>query len=146
MTEALPGPPSVAIRPHRLVPGTEGYAEQAGSLIERWQRLSFSDKPKAILDLIPARPSWILNVGAGIGVDARAMAEMGHSVVAVEPTDELREAGMTLHKSVGIEWVADGLPDLDLVVAKGWAFDVVAAWAVWMHLDDVAWRCQEWPV
>ncbi len=58
---------------------------------------------------------------------------MGHRVAAVEPTDELRNAGMKLYNSAAIEWVADGLPALATMTGR--SFDVVTLWAVWMHLD-----------
>jgi hypothetical protein len=76
------------------------------------------------------------------------MAEMGHRVVAVEPTDELREAGMTLHKSMGIEWVADGLPDLDLMVATERASISLSSgqFGCTSMNHNVAWQCQEWLV
>jgi 2-polyprenyl-3-methyl-5-hydroxy-6-metoxy-1,4-benzoquinol methylase len=116
--------------------GTEGYADNAASLIRNWQRLSFSDKPQAVLDLVPTAASMILDVGAGIGVDASAMAAMGHHVVAVEPTDELRLAGMALYPSAQIEWIADSLPDLDVLRAGDRFFDLILLSAVWMHLDE----------
>lgn len=116
--------------------GTEGYAENAASLVGSWQGLSFTDKPESVRNLVPVSPSAILDIGAGIGVDAAAMAAMGHRVVAVEPTDGLREAGMTQHASLAIDWVADGLPNLDLVIARRQRFDLITLWAVWMHLDE----------
>jgi protein-L-isoaspartate O-methyltransferase len=66
-------------------PGTEGYGENAVGLINTWQTLTLNDKPKAILALVPTVPSLVLDVGAGIGTDAGALAALGHRVVAVEP-------------------------------------------------------------
>ena len=117
-------------------PGTEGYAENAATLIQSWQELSFSDKPRPVLDLIPTTPCLILDVGAGIGVDAAALAAMGHQVVAVEPTTELRLSGMALHSSAKIEWVADRLPYLRVLRVENRSFDLIMLSAVWMHLDE----------
>jgi protein-L-isoaspartate O-methyltransferase len=117
------------------VSGTEGYAQQAETLIERWRTLSFEDRHRPILDWIPAAPSRIVDIGAGIGTDAAALAAIGHTVLAVEPVDALRDAGRELHRSARIEWLDDSLPDLALVTAKRMSFDVVMLTAVWMHLD-----------
>jgi SAM-dependent methyltransferase len=119
------------------VSGTEGYAQQAETLIERWRTLSFADRHRPILDWIPRAPSRIVDIGAGIGTDAAALAAMGHTVLAVEPVDALRNAARELHPSARIEWLDDSLPDLALVLAKPKraTFDVVMLTAVWMHLD-----------
>lgn len=87
------------------VRGTEGYAENAQSLIEQWQGISFVEHHESILHLVPAFPSCILDIGAGIGTDAAAFAALGHSVVAVEPVDALRLAGVRQHSSLRIEWL-----------------------------------------
>jgi hypothetical protein len=60
---------------------------------------------------------------------------MGHRVVAVEPTAEMRLRAAELHPSPLIEWVDDGLPELDAVVRRGERFEMVMLTAVWMHLD-----------
>ncbi|MBC8733394.1 class I SAM-dependent methyltransferase [Paraburkholderia sp. UCT2] len=119
------------------VSGTEGYVEQAVGLIERWRTLSFDDRHRPILDWIPQAPSRIVDIGAGIGTDAAALAAMGHAVLAVEPVDALRNAARELHASTRIEWLDDSLPDLAVVLAKSKriTFDVVMLTAVWMHLD-----------
>lgn len=117
------------------VSGTEGYAHEAEALIERWRALSFADRHRPILDWIPAAPSRIVDIGAGIGTDAAALAAIGHTVLAVEPVDALRDAGRELHRSARIEWLDDSLPDLALLTAKRTSFDLVMLTAVWMHLD-----------
>ena len=60
---------------------------------------------------------------------------MGHAVVAMEPTEELRAHGQRLHADVAIDWIDDALPELDKVHALGRRFDLVLLTAVWMHLD-----------
>jgi SAM-dependent methyltransferase len=115
------------------VSGTEGYAEAAGALLN--QRLSFIDVHGPILHLIPAAPCRVLDIGSGAGGDAASFAELGHSVVAVEPTDELRIPAMARHPSSSIEWLNDGLPDLNSLLARAETFDLVMLSAVWMHLD-----------
>ncbi|WP_233809052.1 class I SAM-dependent methyltransferase [Paraburkholderia sp. HP33-1] len=116
--------------------GTEGYAEAAQSLISQWQNISSDELHAAVLHLIPTRPSSVLDVGAGIGTDAAALAAMGHKVVAVEPVDEFRAAGVKLHPSSRIEWLDDSLPELAALRATTGHFDIVMLTAVWMHLDE----------
>jgi hypothetical protein len=55
---------------------------------------------------------------------------------------------MTLHKSMGIEWVADGLPDLDLMVATERASISLSSgqFGCTSMNHNVAWQCQEWLV
>jgi SAM-dependent methyltransferase len=118
------------------VSGTEGYAENAPSLIARWQCISFAQQHGPVLHLIPDAPSRILDVGSGVGVDAAALAALGHSVVAVEPVDELRAAGIELHPLCNVEWLDDSLPELDVLRSRRETFDVVMLTAVWMHLDE----------
>jgi SAM-dependent methyltransferase len=118
------------------LPGTEGYTEHAAELVGRWQQLSLEDRPKEVLQLFPERPSRIIDIGAGIGVDAAGLAALGHVVVAVEPVAALREPGRALHPSPNIEWVDDRLPDLETLSLRAGTFDLVLLSAVWMHLDE----------
>ncbi len=118
------------------VAGTEGYGEHADELVASWQKLSFSGRPKQVLQLFPQRPSLIIDIGAGIGVDAAGLAALGHQVVAVEPVAALREAGRQLHPSPNIEWIADALPSVATLMPRSGTFDLVLLSAVWMHLDE----------
>ena len=117
------------------VSGTEGYAEEAEALVERYESLSFAENHKLILHLIPTAACRVLDIGAGTGRDAAGFAALGHRVVAVEPTAEMRTRAMALHPSPRIEWLDDSLPELAQLVARGETFEVVMLTAVWMHLD-----------
>jgi SAM-dependent methyltransferase len=118
-----------------LVSGTENYAEEAPELLKRYESISFADAHRAVMHLIPKAPCSVLDIGAGTGCDAAGFAAMGHRVVAVEPTDEMRRGAIALHPSPSIEWLDDSLPELATVRARGEQFDVVMISAVWMHLD-----------
>jgi len=113
----------------------EGYARQAPDLLRRYESVTFATAHRAILHLIPREPCDVVDIGAGTGRDAAALAEMGHRVVAVEPTAEMRSGAMALHPSPRIEWLDDRLPDLALLTARGETYDLVMLTAVWMHLD-----------
>jgi SAM-dependent methyltransferase len=116
--------------------GTEGYAEDADKLAVSYESLTFEGVQREVLHLIPTAPSRVLDVGAGTGRDAAALAAKGHTVTAMEPTAELRAHGQRLHASRNIVWVDDSLPELTRLRAAGQPFDLVMATAVWMHLDD----------
>lgn len=118
------------------ISGTEGYAEEAESLIRQYESVSFAQLHRQILHLIPTIRCRVLDIGSGTGRDAAAFAALGHAVVAVEPTDELRLQAPILHPSPRIEWLDDSLPDLNCLAGRGDSFDVVMMTAVWMHLDQ----------
>jgi SAM-dependent methyltransferase len=118
------------------ISGTENYADEAPELLKRYESISFADAHAPILQLIPPVPCRTLDIGAGTGRDAAGLLALGHSVVAVEPTEELRRGAMLLHPSPMIEWLDDSLPDLAAVRARKEEFDLVMLTAVWMHLDE----------
>ncbi|MFJ8431364.1 class I SAM-dependent methyltransferase [Kitasatospora sp. NPDC094019] len=114
--------------------GTAGYAEAADALALQYEEVTFEEVHRDVLSLVPAGPARVLDIGAGTGRDAAALAASGHSVVAVEPTAELRAHARRIHAGSAIEWVDDVLPSLALHRCPG-RFDAVFATAVWMHLD-----------
>jgi len=120
----------------RSVSGTQGYAEEADELFQRYESTSFAEVHRSVLHLIPTPPCRVLDIGSGTGRDAAALAAMGHRVVAVEPTAEMRTRAAALHSSPHIEWLDDSLPDLAQVTQLGGQFQLVMLTAVWMHLDE----------
>jgi protein-L-isoaspartate O-methyltransferase len=116
--------------------GTEGYAEQAAELFGRYESTPCSVVHNSILHLIPRSPCRVADIGSGTGRDAAWFAAMGHHVLAVEPTAEMRIPAAALHTSPLIEWIDDGLPHLRKVLARNELFDVLMLTAVWMHLDE----------
>jgi SAM-dependent methyltransferase len=112
-----------------------GYGAEADKLALQYERVSFAHVHRHTLRLFPASPGRVLDIGAGTGRDAAALAALGHRVVAAEPTAEMRAHGQRLHADQDIEWVDDALPDLPLLAARGERFDLILASAVWMHLD-----------
>jgi SAM-dependent methyltransferase len=77
----------------------------------------------------------VIDIGAGTGRDAAALAARGHTVVAVEPTAEMRAHGQRLHASPAITWLDGALPDLATLDGQDGRFDLVMMTAVFMHLD-----------
>lgn len=119
-----------------VIRGTQGYSENSTELIARYDSLTFAYKHSAVLGLLPAAPCAALDIGAGTGSDAAWLAEQGYRVVAVEPTDALREYGVANHVSPQIEWVNDSLPLLVRISRQRHEFSLVMLTAVWMHLDE----------
>jgi SAM-dependent methyltransferase len=118
------------------VSGTEHYADEAPELLKRYESISFADAQAPVLQLIPPAPGRALDIGAGTGRDAAGLVALGYSVLAVEPTEELRRGAALLHPSPMIEWLDDSLPDLVGVRARQEEFDLIMLTAVWMHLDE----------
>lgn len=87
-----------------------------------------------MVSLLEKSSGLALDVGAGSGRDALALAERGWDVVAVEPAAELRRLGeaATVHQS--IQWVDDSLPDLAEIRKLSYRFDLILVSAVWMHI------------
>ncbi|MFE7262466.1 class I SAM-dependent methyltransferase [Streptomyces sp. NPDC057592] len=114
--------------------GTAGYAVAADALAVQYEEVTFGEVHRDVLGLVPVEPVRILDIGAGTGRDAAALAALGHDVVAVEPTAELRAHGQRIHAGSAIDWADDLLPELALRQHPG-LFDAIFATAVWMHLD-----------
>jgi SAM-dependent methyltransferase len=115
--------------------GNEGYAEEADALARQYESVRFVDVHGPVLHLLPTTPSDALDIGAGTGRDATALAGMGHRVVAVEPTAAFRNRAALLHPAPHIEWIDDSLPRLARLMERGDRFDVVMLMGVWIHLD-----------
>jgi SAM-dependent methyltransferase len=119
----------------------EGYAVAATpELIAQFETIPPSEIYEPVLDLLPPPPARVVDIGAGTGRDAAWLASQGYSVLAVEPVAALREAGMRLHASTGVEWLDDRLPDLPQAQLRA-PFDIVVLCAVWHHLTDDERRC-----
>ncbi|MGW0771758.1 class I SAM-dependent methyltransferase [Streptomyces sp. NPDC002676] len=107
------------------------YAESADRLGRVYESVSFESVHEALLDLLPEAPGRVLDVGAGTGRDAAALAGRGFSVDAVEPVAELRRVAARLHPDVGVTWQEGALPELHGLQGP---YDVILLSAVWMHL------------
>ena len=117
---------------------TEGWIAYQGNLAEslaaRYEALDPANLNAWFRDLLPSTASVILDVGAGSGRDAAWLASLGHEVVAVEPSADMRAEAMARHDCPRIRWMADSLPALDETYRLGLTFDVILLSAVWMHI------------
>jgi SAM-dependent methyltransferase len=108
------------------------YNERAVELATLYESTTFEQVHRGVIDLIPPPPSRVLDVGAGSGRDAAALARRGYQVVAVEPSDGLRREAEILHPTNRITWVKDSLPDLGRLDCV--FFDFILVSAVWMYI------------
>lgn len=115
--------------------GTAGYGANAQALAVQYESITFADVHRDVMHLFPATPCRVLDIGAGSGRDAAALARQGHLVTAVEPTAELRAEGQRLHADLAIMWRDDHLPALAKTRASADRYDLILLTAVWMHLD-----------
>ncbi|MFG3052522.1 class I SAM-dependent methyltransferase [Kitasatospora sp. NPDC048239] len=113
-----------------------GYGEAADELAVQYEGVTFEEVHREVLHLLPGEPGAVLDIGAGTGRDAAALAALGHRVVAAEPTAELRRIGQRLHADRDIRWVDDALPAPASLGAGGERFDLILLTAVWMHLAE----------
>jgi SAM-dependent methyltransferase len=86
------------------------YEKDAEDFAARYDSVSFEAVHGRIADHLPVTGASVLDVGAGSGRDARALAARGYKVVAVEPADSFRE--LANDGNPNITWVDDRLPDL----------------------------------
>lgn len=117
------GQPAAGVQPY--------YAQRAELLGQRYGSVTFEEVHGGVLDLLPPAPAKVLDVGAGTGRDAAALARRGYQVVGAEPVRELREVAQRLNPCEDVRWVEDSLPTLSHLQGP---FELVLLSAVWMHL------------
>lgn len=70
------------------------YEQHADQLVPQYESLAFEDVHASLLDLLPEPGATVLDVGAGSGRDAAWFAAHAYDVVAVEPSDAMRNLGV----------------------------------------------------
>lgn len=101
----------------------------------QWASVRFEEVHARVLDLLPSPPARAIDVGAGSGRDALALAVRGYKVFAVEPWTAMRSVASERHGHASIRWIDDRLPDLLRVRETACSFDLLLVSAVWMHLE-----------
>ncbi|TDT44548.1 methyltransferase family protein [Halospina denitrificans] len=110
------------------------YSQRAKAFFDQYQQLAFEEVHDAWLHYLPEDPGYALDIGAGSGRDAGALAKRGWSVLAVEPAEALRELAERSTAELPLQWLNDRLPELEEVKACGHRFRLILVSAVWMHL------------
>ena len=125
---------------HSAHPGTQGYAEHASRLLERWALLDVEATYAPIMPYLQASPGRALDIGVGAGDTSAYLALRGWDVTATEPVGALRSGAMRRHSDLEIRWLDDALPVLPSLNPKTDRFDLVLGLAVLMHLNAVEQR------
>lgn len=110
------------------------YSQEARTFFSQYRSVSFDQVHSDWLTHLSETPGLALDIGAGSGRDARALAEQGWDVIAVEPATGLRELAEAATRELSIQWLDDRLPDLQQVRKLSYRFDLVLVSAVWMHI------------
>jgi SAM-dependent methyltransferase len=110
------------------------YSSHAAALAPTYEAIDPAKGYAWLAELMPTAPALVLDVGAGTGRDAAWLTQLGHDVIAVEPSAAMRTEGEKRHSAHGLRWVADRLPALPSVHRLGLAFDLILLSAVWQHV------------
>ena len=120
------------------VPGTAGYERSIDEFVTRSQALRFEAVCEDFLNFLPAAmPASILDVGAGAGQNAYALAQRGYRVTAIEPMEEFVAAAKATYADKHIEWANDSLPILNSQVTRESHYNLILAEGMWHHLNEV---------
>ena len=109
------------------------YNRRAAALIPAYGSVTFEQVHDLALPYLPSLPARVLDVGAGSGRDAAALAALGFDVTAVEPASELRKAGKI--QAPRARWLADKLPRLALLTERKERFAFILCSAVLMSAE-----------
>ena len=118
------------------VPGTQGYERVRSKFSELSESIDFGQLHACLVDLLPKQGAKVLDLGAGSGRDAAALAGLGCDVVAVEPTAGFLADAKAHHLEPSIRWVSDSLPRLSALQDELGSFDFILCHGVWQHLNE----------
>ena len=117
----------------------EWYDRHSEEVVDRYESAAPDKINDSFRAFLPEQSGLILDVGAGSGRDAAWLASLGHEVIAVEPSEQMRGRAQELHSiAAGITWVNDRLPGLEKVHRLGVSFDFILVNGVWMHVPPAA--------
>ena len=119
-----------------MKPAIKHYNEKATELVKKYEKLCPETLNKWLLPYLPSDPASVLDIGAGSGRDAAWFSDLGHDVVAVEPSLSMQLKAQQLHPHKNIRWIDDSLPDLSRLNQEGLSFHFILLNAVWMHLPE----------
>jgi SAM-dependent methyltransferase len=103
------------------------YDRDASRFASRYETVSFAQVHPVLLPFLPRAGRSALDIGAGSGRDARALAALGLRVTAVEPAENLRRAAQSLTNGDDVRWIDDRLPDLATLSGERFTFILCSA-------------------
>lgn len=111
------------------------YHQHASKLASQYTSVAFEDVHGDWLSHIPSLThTTILDIGAGAGRDAKALADLGNHVTAIEPATALMQSGIAF-TGESVTWIKDTLPLLTSQKKQHYVLILISA--VWMHLTHV---------
>lgn len=110
------------------------YDPHAARIGTRYASARFEDIHAGLVAHLPRPGAAVIDIGAGSGRDAYALAKRGYRVTAIEPSKGMRDFALAHPDAHGVDWCDDALPDLSRVIAKQPRFAFVLCSAVLMHL------------
>ncbi|MGO1602672.1 MAG: methyltransferase domain-containing protein [Halomonas sp.] len=122
---------------HPFIASMRFYDDHAHRLFDQYQSLGFEHAHGEWLHQLPEQAGLALDIGAGSGRDAKALAERGWQVMAVEPAVKLRTLGQRHTHERDVSWIDDTLPALNCVRQLSQRFQLILVSAVWMHLSPI---------
>ena len=127
MSATLADPPSA--KPTSVVAWYDAHARE---LADGYEGLDAATTHPHLFGMLRGvRGARVLDVGAGTGRDAAALAGLGHHVTAVDPSAEMLRLARRMHPGDDVRWLSDSMPALSRVAGT---FDVIVLSAVWMHV------------
>ncbi|WP_309385012.1 class I SAM-dependent methyltransferase [Cerasicoccus frondis] len=119
-----------------MVAGVQGYDRAIERFVESSQQLNFLETNRDFLPFLPKAPARVLDLGAGAGQNAAALARLGFQVTAIEPMPEFLQAAQAAYTGLAIDWRQDSLPLLDSLVGGEASFRFMLVDGVWHHLSE----------
>ncbi|MDF1775725.1 MAG: class I SAM-dependent methyltransferase [Rhizobiaceae bacterium] len=110
------------------------YDSHAAALADSYETIEFEQAYPFLVSVFNGPKLSVLDIGSGTGRDAAWIAQKGHNVLAVEPSEAMRKVAIALHPSENISWTRGSLPTLSNPDLTSRSFDIVLVNAVWMHL------------
>lgn len=113
---------------------TRFYDKNARQLVEQYNSVNTHAVHREWLDAhLPETPGLACDIGAGSGRDANWLASNGWDVIAVEPSQAMRELAQSGSHAY-VTWLDDALPGLEKLRRLGHRFNLILLSAVWMHV------------
>lgn len=112
---------------------TRWYQENAQEAAKQYETVAVEAIHGWLERFLPESSGRVLDIGAGSGRDAAWLAGLGHQVVAVEPSSEMRKEAKRRHPGTGIQWRSDRLPALR-TLSRQEPFDLILVSGVWQHV------------
>lgn len=116
------------------LPSVAHYDALVANKAATYASTRFEEVHQDIIEFLPASGASVLDVGAGSGRDAAALATLGYAVTAVEPSRGMRKWALANAPQASVRWLDDALPALGSLTAEGFRFDFILCSAVLMHL------------